>query len=165
MYKFGCKSIISNFPYLQIIAIAGNFDQALEAVVKISENNPITLVNSLNPYRIEGQKTGAFEVCDALGKAPDYHFIPVGNAGNITAYWKGYKEYFEKGKTSNLPIMMNPTPRLMTLNSSPRIRTCTTLLGTSTKSWNFHSLFSAPTKWGSVMRTCSVAFATRMMSA
>lgn len=90
----------------EIIAIAGNFDQALEAVVKISENNPITLVNSLNPYRIEGQKTGAFEVIEALGSAPDYHFIPVGNAGNITAYWKGYKEFHELGKSSNLPKMM-----------------------------------------------------------
>ena len=77
----------------EIIAIQGNFD-------------PITLVNSLNPYRIEGQKTGAFEICDALGKAPDYHFIPVGNAGNITAYWKGYKEYQENGKIKNLPKMM-----------------------------------------------------------
>ena len=81
----------------EIIAIQGNFDQALEVVRKISEEYPITLVNSVNPYRIEGQKTGAFEICDALGQAPDYHFIPVGNAGNITAYWKGYKEYNEKG--------------------------------------------------------------------
>ena len=80
----------------EIIAIQGNFD----------ESHPITLVNSVNPYRIEGQKTGAFEVCDALGKAPDYHFIPVGNAGNITAYWKGYKEYFEAGIIKNLPKMM-----------------------------------------------------------
>lgn len=90
----------------EIIAIEGNFDEALELVRKISTDYNITLVNSLNPYRIEGQKTGAFEVCDALGQAPDYHFIPVGNAGNITAYWKGYKEYFEKGKISNLPKMM-----------------------------------------------------------
>lgn len=90
----------------EIIAIQGNFDQALEVVRKISEEYPITLVNSLNPYRIEGQKTGAFEICDALGQAPDYHFIPVGNAGNITAYWKGYKEYNEKGKINNLPKMM-----------------------------------------------------------
>ena len=90
----------------EIIAIQGNFDEALECVRKISDSYPITLVNSLNPYRIEGQKTGAFEICDALNKAPDYHFIPVGNAGNITAYWKGYKEYFEKGKISNLPKMM-----------------------------------------------------------
>ena len=90
----------------EIIAIQGNFDEALECVRKISENYPITLVNSVNPYRIEGQKTGAFEVCDALGKAPEYHFIPVGNAGNITAYWKGYKEYFNLGVTKNLPKMM-----------------------------------------------------------
>ena len=90
----------------EIIAIQGNFDQALECVRAISETHPITLVNSLNPYRIEGQKTGAFDVCDALGKAPDYHFIPVGNAGNITAYWKGYKEYKEAGIVNNLPLMM-----------------------------------------------------------
>ena len=90
----------------EIIAIQGNFDEALECVRKISENYPITLVNSVNPYRIEGQKTGAFEVCEALGKAPEYHFIPVGNAGNITAYWKGYKEYFNLGVTKNLPKMM-----------------------------------------------------------
>ncbi|MBE7711557.1 MAG: threonine synthase [Cyanobacteria bacterium SIG31] len=90
----------------EIIAIQGNFDEALECVRAISNSHPITLVNSVNPYRIEGQKTGAFEVCDALGKAPDYHFIPVGNAGNITAYWKGYKEYFELGITENLPKMM-----------------------------------------------------------
>ena len=90
----------------EIIAIQGNFDQALEVVRKISEEYPITLVNSVNPYRIEGQKTGAFEICDALGQAPDYHFIPVGNAGNITAYWKGYKEYKEVGKIDNLPKMM-----------------------------------------------------------
>lgn len=90
----------------EIIAIQGNFDQALECVRAISETHPITLVNSVNPYRIEGQKTGAFEICDALKKAPDYHFIPVGNAGNITAYWKGYKEYFEHNITTSLPQMM-----------------------------------------------------------
>ena len=90
----------------EIIAIQGNFDQALECVRKISETHPITLVNSVNPYRIEGQKTGAFEICDALGKAPDYHFIPVGNAGNITAYWKGYKEYNSLGIIDKLPQMM-----------------------------------------------------------
>ena len=90
----------------EIIAIQGNFDQALECVREISDKYPITLVNSVNPYRIEGQKTGAFEVCDALGKAPEYHFIPVGNAGNITAYWKGYKEYKNAGIINNLPQMM-----------------------------------------------------------
>ncbi|MCQ2744380.1 MAG: threonine synthase [bacterium] len=90
----------------EIIAIQGNFDEALECVRAISDKYPITLVNSVNPYRIEGQKTGAFEICDSLGKAPDYHFIPVGNAGNITAYWKGYKEYKQAGIINNLPQMM-----------------------------------------------------------
>ena len=90
----------------KIIAVDGNFDVALEFVRKISEEHPITLVNSVNPYRIEGQKTGAFEICEALGKAPEYHFIPVGNAGNITAYWKGYKEFHKLGKISKLPQMM-----------------------------------------------------------
>lgn len=89
-----------------VIAIDGNFDEALDAVREISSKYPITLVNSVNPYRIEGQKTGAFEIIDALNDAPDYHFIPVGNAGNITAYWKGYKEYFEDKKSTKLPKMM-----------------------------------------------------------
>lgn len=90
----------------EIIAIKGNFDEALEVVRTVSEKYPVTLVNSVNPYRIEGQKTGAFEICDALTEAPDYHFIPVGNAGNITAYWKGYREYHQLGKISKLPKMM-----------------------------------------------------------
>ncbi len=90
----------------EIIAINGNFDVALEMGRKISAEHPITLVNSVNPYRIEGQKTGAFEIIDALGQAPDYHFIPVGNAGNITAYWKGYKEFHALGKIKELPKMM-----------------------------------------------------------
>jgi threonine synthase len=90
----------------QVLAVQGNFDQALELVKKISSDYPIALVNSLNPYRIQGQKTGAFEVCDTLGGAPDYHCIPVGNAGNITAYWMGYKEYHASGKTESLPKMV-----------------------------------------------------------
>ena len=90
----------------EVIAINGNFDEALEAVKDISSHYPITLVNSLNPYRIEGQKTGAFEIIEALEDAPDYHFIPVGNAGNITAYWKGYREFFNLKKCSKLPKMM-----------------------------------------------------------
>lgn len=90
----------------KVIAINGNFDEALEAVREISSKYPITLVNSVNPFRIEGQKTGSFEIVDALKDAPDYHFIPVGNAGNITAYWKGYKEYFADKKCSKLPKMM-----------------------------------------------------------
>ena len=77
----------------EIISIEGNFDQALQMVRNISEEEPITLVNSVNPYRLEGQKTAAFEVCDQLGFAPDILAIPVGNAGNISAYWKGFKEY------------------------------------------------------------------------
>jgi threonine synthase len=89
-----------------ILTISGNFDQALKIVLKLVEKHPITLVNSLNPYRIEGQKTGAFEIIDELGDAPDYHFIPVGNAGNITAYWKGYTEYKKAGKATKLPVMM-----------------------------------------------------------
>ena len=90
----------------EIVAIQGNFDRALEVVREISEKYPITLVNSVNPYRIEGQKTGAFEICEALGCAPDYHFIPVGNAGNITAYWKGYNHWYQIGKISTRPKMM-----------------------------------------------------------
>ncbi|MBC7230833.1 MAG: threonine synthase [Actinobacteria bacterium] len=89
-----------------VIAVEGNFDQALKLVREISEEYPVVLVNSLNPHRIEGQKTGAFEICDALGRPPDYHFIPVGNAGNITAYWKGYRDYLEAGRISALPRMM-----------------------------------------------------------
>ncbi len=90
----------------KVIAINGNFDNALDAVREISKNYPITLVNSVNPYRIEGQKTGAFEIIEALEDAPDYHFIPVGNAGNITAYWKGYKEFYGLKKSTKLPKMM-----------------------------------------------------------
>jgi threonine synthase len=89
----------------KIIAIDGNFDKALEIVRSLSERQPVTLVNSLNPYRIEGQKTAAFEIIDVLGDAPDYLFLPVGNAGNITAYWKGFKEYYEAGKAIKKPKM------------------------------------------------------------
>ncbi|MBU9721021.1 MULTISPECIES: threonine synthase [Bacillaceae] len=88
----------------EIYAIEGNFDQALQMVRKLSEVSPITLVNSVNPYRIEGQKTAAFEVCDQLGSAPDVLAIPVGNAGNITAYWKGFEEYHQLHQTG-LPEM------------------------------------------------------------
>ena len=89
-----------------ILQIAGNFDECLELVKKITSNHPITLVNSLNPYRLEGQKTAAFEIVDELGDAPDYHFIPVGNAGNITSYWMGYREYYSHGISKKLPKMM-----------------------------------------------------------
>lgn len=89
-----------------VLQIKGNFDDALNMVKEISKEYPITLVNSLNPYRIEGQKTGAFEICDCLEEAPDFQLMPVGNAGNITAYWKGYKEYKEQGKINLLPKML-----------------------------------------------------------
>lgn len=89
-----------------VLAVEGNFDDALDLVKEISEKYPVTLVNSLNPFRIEGQKTASFEICDALGDAPDFQVIPVGNAGNITAYWKGYKEYFKEGKAKKLPKML-----------------------------------------------------------
>ncbi|UAC47704.1 threonine synthase [Bacillus aquiflavi] len=88
----------------EIFLIEGNFDHALKMVRKISETEPVTLVNSVNPYRIEGQKTAAFEICDQLGEAPNILAIPVGNAGNITAYWKGFKEYHDK-KNTGLPEM------------------------------------------------------------
>lgn len=91
----------------KVMQIRGNFDQALQIVRELGEmSNKVTVVNSINPFRIEGQKTAAFEIVDALGKSPDYHFIPVGNAGNITAYWQGYNEYFQAGVSSLLPKMM-----------------------------------------------------------
>lgn len=89
----------------EIVSIKGNFDEALNIVKKVAENGEIALVNSVNPYRIEGQKTGAFEIVEQLdGKAPDLFAIPVGNAGNITAYWKGFKE-FDNLNQSGLPVM------------------------------------------------------------
>lgn len=90
----------------KIVTLKGNFDQALTIVRSITEKHPVTLVNSLNPYRLEGQKTAAFEVVDVLGDAPDYLFIPVGNAGNISAYWKGFVEYYEARKAKIKPKMM-----------------------------------------------------------
>ncbi len=92
----------------RVIQIAGNFDQALRLVRDVKERYPtrLALVNSVNPHRIEGQKTAAFEICDALGRAPDYHLLPVGNAGNITAYWRGYREYAAAGRIATLPRMM-----------------------------------------------------------
>jgi threonine synthase len=89
----------------QILQVAGNFDDCLTLARELSENYPVALVNSVNPYRIEGQKTAAFEVIDMLGFAPDIHALPVGNAGNITAYWKGYNEYRKDGISKSLPQM------------------------------------------------------------
>src|SRR3990167_4702191 len=92
-YRYGAKTIM----------VRGNFDQPLELVKEISADGKITLVNLINPFRIEGQKTAAFEIVDDLGDAPEYHAIPVGNAGNITAYWKGYEEYKRAGRSEILP--------------------------------------------------------------
>ncbi len=88
------------------IAIEGNFDEALRIVRELGESGQVEVVNSINPVRIEGQKTAAFEICDVLGDGPDFHFLPVGNAGNITAYWKGFREYAAAGKADTLPRMM-----------------------------------------------------------
>ena len=90
----------------RVLQMRGNFDAALDIVRRLGETAPVTVVNSINPYRIEGQKTGAFEIVDVLGDAPDYHCIPVGNAGNITAYWKGYREYQDAGRVTRLPRML-----------------------------------------------------------
>ena len=88
------------------LEVRGNFDDALDIVRELGERDEVEVVNSINPFRIQGQKTAAFEVCDSLGDAPDMHFLPVGNAGNITAYWLGYNEYLEAGRSSRLPRMM-----------------------------------------------------------
>jgi threonine synthase len=90
----------------RVIQVLGNFDAALAMARELVARYPVTLVNSVNPYRIEGQKTAAFEIVDALGRAPDYHLMPVGNAGNITAYWRGYREEREAGRIGSLPRMV-----------------------------------------------------------
>jgi len=90
----------------RVVVVDGNFDQALEVVRALAERHPLTIVNSINPFRLEGQKTAAFEVCDVLGDAPDILAIPVGNAGNISAYWRGFTEYHAAGRTTRLPRML-----------------------------------------------------------
>jgi threonine synthase len=90
----------------KVVALKGNFDSALQTVRELTSRYPVALMNSINPHRIEGQKTAAFEVVDSLGDAPDYLILPVGNAGNITAYWKGFREYHAAGRTTRLPRMV-----------------------------------------------------------
>ena len=97
------------------ISIEGNFDDALRIVRELGETGQVEVVNSVNPVRIEGQKTASFEIVDQLGQAPDFHFLPVGNAGNITAYWKGYKEYHDIGLSSSKPRMFG----FQAANSAP----------------------------------------------
>lgn len=89
-----------------IIQIQGNFDDGMRLVKEVAKEAPVTIVNSINPYRIQGQKTAAFEICEELGSAPDYHCLPVGNAGNITAHWMGYCEYADHGIVNNRPVMV-----------------------------------------------------------
>jgi threonine synthase len=89
----------------RLLQVDGNFDDCLELAQKLAVDYPVALVNSVNPHRIQGQKTAAFEICDALGRAPDVHLIPVGNAGNITAYWLGYCEYAQDGTVASMPRM------------------------------------------------------------
>src|SRR5437899_11388047 len=90
----------------KIVAIHGNFDDALRIVRELGERNEFAIVNSINPDRIAGQKTAAFEIVDVLGDAPDFHLLPVGNAGNIAAYWAGYREYHTHGRSTKLPVML-----------------------------------------------------------
>lgn len=105
--KIARGKLVQAFIYgARVVAVEGNFDDALHLVREIGKERHIAIVNSINPHRIEGQKTAAFEVADALGDAPDLHLMPVGNAGNITAYWKGYKEYLREGRTTRLPRLI-----------------------------------------------------------
>src|SRR5438046_8902732 len=90
----------------KVIALKGTFDAALDTVRELTSRYPVALMNSVNPHRIEGQKTAAFEIVDELGEAPDYLILPVGNAGNITAYWKGFREYHAAGRATRLPRMV-----------------------------------------------------------
>jgi threonine synthase len=89
-----------------VIQIKGNFDEGMQLVKEVAEEAPVTIVNSINPYRLQGQKTAAFEIMEELGGAPDFHCLPVGNAGNITAHWMGYSEYHDQGIVNNLPKMV-----------------------------------------------------------
>lgn len=89
----------------RVLEVEGNFDASLELAKDLAKNFPVTLVNSVNPYRIQGQKTAAFEICDALGRAPEFHLVPVGNAGNITSHWMGYREYLADGVIDSPPVL------------------------------------------------------------
>jgi len=105
--KIASGKLVQAFAYgAKVVAIRGNFDDALELVRELGGKAGIAIVNAINPYRIEGQKTASFEIVDILGDAPDVHILPVGNAGNITAYWKGYREYREHGKSTHHPRMI-----------------------------------------------------------
>lgn len=105
--KIALGKLAQAFMYgAKVVAIEGNFDDALRLVREIGETEPIAIVNSINPYRLEGQKTAAFEIIETLGDAPDVHVLPVGNAGNISAYWMGYTEFHRHGRATKLPKMV-----------------------------------------------------------
>ncbi len=105
--KIAMGKLVQAFMYgARVVAIRGNFDDALRLVREIGETEPVSIVNSINPYRIEGQKTASFEIIEELGEAPHLHVLPVGNAGNITAYWQGYREFHRAGKSTRLPRML-----------------------------------------------------------
>src|SRR5437660_2309550 len=105
--KIATGKLLQAFAYeAKIVAVNGNFDDALRIVRELGETGDFTIVNSINPDRIAGQKTAAFEIVDELGDAPDFHLLPVGNAGNITAYWAGYREYFARERSTKLPSML-----------------------------------------------------------
>jgi threonine synthase len=105
--KIATGKLLQAFAYgAKIVAIDGNFDDALRIVRELGETDDFTIVNSINPDRIAGQKTAAFEIVDELGDAPDFHLLPVGNAGNITAYWAGYREYLAHERSTRLPVML-----------------------------------------------------------
>src|SRR5438874_6023329 len=105
--KIATGKLVQAFAHgAKIVAIEGNFDDALRIVRELGDEKEFAIVNSINPDRIAGQKTAAFEIVDELGDAPDLHFLPVGNAGNITAYWAGYREYNARGRSTTLPVMI-----------------------------------------------------------
>src|SRR5213079_2340735 len=105
--KIAAGKLLQAFVYgTKIVAIDGNFDDALRIVRELGESGDFVVVNSINPDRIAGQKTAAFEIVDEIGDAPDFHLLPVGNAGNITAYWAGYREYHAHGRSTKLPVMI-----------------------------------------------------------
>src|ERR1043166_6056231 len=105
--KIATGKLLQAFAYgAKIVAIDGNFDDALRIVLELGESGDFVIVNSINPDRIAGQKTAAFEIVDDMGDAPDFHLLPVGNAGNITAYWAGYREYYAQEKSTKLPVMI-----------------------------------------------------------
>src|SRR3954466_12383402 len=105
--KIAFGKLVQAFMYgAKVVAIDGNFDDALTLVREIGETEPIAIVNSINPFRLEGQKTASFEIIDELGDAPDLHILPVGNAGNISAYWMGYDEFHRAGKATRRPRML-----------------------------------------------------------